>query len=1021
MTVGLPPIKVLETQTVGPGGAASVTLPASGTVAGLANFPLGSRHIVVLLSGASEDATSERDVELQFNGDTTATYNDQSLKGSNTTASGARGTAQNEMTVGVIPGTSVAATAFGGGWLLIPHAFNTTNHKAVLGLTGSAENSVYGVGGRWADASAITSINLAPDTGDFAEGTVVSLAVIDENFALPEEENILSADGKFAFDGLPIGRGDISVIGYLRSDASGDADDVLQELNEDEAGSAGGREIGEVPGDGATALAFGAVLYSIQQHSLGDNDPHTLSMSGFHEATGPDSSVQIISARLNAVAAVTKAEFEPSAGTNFKAGSMMTPYFSPKFQVGYAEADADVASFTFTLADLPIPPGVTDLRLNWYGRTDTAAATEGVDVEYNADTTAASYDVQTLVGDGGTDTAARSAADQAVGTIPGASATANIFGGGTLLIPAYAKTDRHDHRLYMGGAAEDNVSISSGRWETDGAITSITLTPSAGGNFVAGTIFELEAILPVGGEDRALSEGLGPGGYPQVFVDWDNDGVFSQANDEITSDVREISGISSGRNFASTQTGDAIAGNMRMVLDNSSGDYSPLNEFGVETGNIVPGRLVKVRMTAPFTRDFTMYLDTIIPRADLGTIPLADLVATGAIRKLNTEVNVALQKAVTTDAIVTEVLDEVEFSSTLRSLQTGSVTVTRWQPGRQSALSLIRQIEKSEDGFFYEDLGTGGVIFEERNHRLNDPHQFSQATFSDAQTAGSLGYRTVAQADVLKQVFTDLRAVVQVWPAAASLADLISHPHANTTGDAPTIAANGGTLAFILDIESDPDIDHVDAWTTPTLGASADIQVWSVNDGTGTNLSTSDISIAVVKWDTAIKITLTNNHATLAGFMTVCDVRGTSVARANPVTVFAQEASSAFGLIQLPPNAVARFIPDTATAQSILDAKLLVTKTPTAQTKIGGNPRESLAAAHGWLRREVSDRVTQVSTSSQTKLGINTEMYVESVKLAFGRERQTAVELGLFDTAGTSDIWVIGRSDLGTNTRVAAS
>ena len=1060
MTIGLPPLKILEEITV-PAGTTSIAynaasaynaatlyggdpdqatirVPASGSVSDLSNFPSDARHIVLLVDGASEEAVAEGTIEVQVN-DGASVHHDQSLTGTNTTAAAARGTSQGAMTLGVVPGTSVHASAVGGGWLLFPHAFGTTNHKAAIAQTGAAENSVHVNGGRAAVTEAITHLNLTLSTGDWDTGTIVKLCVVDEDYAIPEAENILTADGTFSFQGLPIGRGDISFVGYLRSDRSAVSDEVIQSLNQDTtnsnyarqridasnttvaAAAAADRVVGESPGNSAAALCFGAFVSTLQQHSLGANDPHTLAMSGWHDLGGPDSGVQVYSGRRNNVAKVTRADFAPSAGTNFKAGSMMTSYFAPKFQVGYAEADADVASFTFTLANLPIPPDVSDLRLNWYARTDRSAATEGVDLEFNADTTAANYDRQSLTADGSTAAAARSAGDQEIGEIPGNSATANVFGGGTALIQNYTSTAHHKSRVYVGGAADDKLHIQSGRWENTAAITAIKVTPSAAANFMAGTVFELEALLPVNGESRALSEGLGPKGSPQVFVDWDNDGIFSQANDEITTDVREVTEIISGRSFPSTQTGDAVAGRMRMVLDNSSGNYSPLNTFGVETGNIVPGRLVKVRMTCPFTRDFTMYLDTIVPRASIGTIPLADLVATGPIRKLNTEVNVELQKAARVQVAIAEVLDKVEFSATLRELSTSVLTLTRWGPGKQPALSLIRQLEKSEDGFFYESLSDGGVIFEEQDHRLGAPHHTSQAVFSDAQTAGTVGYRVTGQSDVLKQVFTDLRAVVQVWPAAASLTDLVSHPHANTTGDAPTIAAAGGTRTFILSVESNPDIDHVDAWTTPTLGASADIEVWSASNGTGTNLSTSDVGISVVKYDTEIKITLTNNHASLVGYITVCDIRGTSVARSAPVTVIAQDASSDFGLIQLPASAVAQYIPDTITAQGILDSKLLVTKTPTAQTRIGGNPRESLYSAHKWLRREISDRVTQVSTGSQTKLGINTEMYIESLKFSFGRERQTSVELALFDTAGTNETFIVGRSNLGAQTRVARS
>ena len=65
-------------------------------------------------------------------------------------------------------------------------------------------------------------------------GAVAKLCVVDEDYAVKGGETILTADGPFTFDGLPQGRGDISVIGYLRTDrASSSGDDVSHDINDD--------------------------------------------------------------------------------------------------------------------------------------------------------------------------------------------------------------------------------------------------------------------------------------------------------------------------------------------------------------------------------------------------------------------------------------------------------------------------------------------------------------------------------------------------------------------------------------------------------------------------------------------------------------------------------------------------------------------------------------------------------------------------------------------------------------------
>ena len=197
--------------------------------------------------------------------------------------------------------------------------------------------------------------------------------------------------------------------------------------------------------------------------------------------------------------------------------------------------------------------------------------------------------------------------------------------------------------------------------------------------------------------------------------------------------------------------------------------------------------------------------------------------------------------------------------------------------------------------------------------------------------------------------------------------------------------------------------------------------MWSVNDGSGTNLSTSDIGISVSKLDSAMFVTLTNNHATLDGFMTVADIRGIAVGSPTPVTIIAQDLNSKFGLLRYPDASTPRYFPSTAVAQEWADWKLSIFKTPVATTRISGNPRRSLLEAHKWLRRDVSDRITQVSEGSQTKLGINQDMYVEAVRLSFGDGRKVEMRLELSDAAQFSDGWIVGKSLLGASTKVMRS
>ena len=521
MIPGLPPVVVLETQTVGSGGSASITLPASGTIQGMANFPGGSYHILIKVNAQSEDAVVERNLELRLNGDTAGNYNDQLLKGSGAAKSAVRASGQTAATIGVIPGTSVHADAFGGGSFLIPAAFLTDDHKTILALTGAAENSVQCSVARWNKTpEAIDSVTLFASAGDLAEGTVIKLCVVDEYYkAAPEQ--ILAADGTMPIEGLPQGRGDIILIGSLRSARVSVTDGLNLILNDDAtAGSYAGQNLtgsgasaaastaspanslSGLIADSADANAFGAHLVTIQQHSLGDNDPHVLHLGGYHGSSSV-STVAVVSTRRNNVENITKVELVPQVVTNFLAGSGMWAYFVPKRLLKRVTLTASAPSVPF--AD--ISQKYRDTRLNVYGRSAVAAATDDFMVEHNGDAVAANYDVQELTGDGAVVAAAVDPASQKLLTIPGNTAGANIFGGGSILFSEYAKSDRHKHRLSIGGAADDIVGIRSGRHESNDPITSLTVY-AASGDLMAGSVFELEGIGRVDDDIWAEIDGV---------------------------------------------------------------------------------------------------------------------------------------------------------------------------------------------------------------------------------------------------------------------------------------------------------------------------------------------------------------------------------------------------------------------------------------------------------------------------------------------------------------------------------
>ena len=498
----LPPLREVETQEL-TADAASITFSSINT-----KVPSGSRHLVVLISGL-KDAGGEHDVQIQFNGDTGSNYNLQLLDGASTTASASRLTGTAVPVAGVLTG---AADRWGGGTILIPHYANALNHKAALFLGGDAENRVRTTAIRWANTDAITSLLLKLAANNFKAGTRVILCVVDERYLI--EEEIKSADGAdFAFSVLPAVDGDLVAIGYLRTDRASSQDGIGWTANGDTTNANYARQSVEgtnttaaaatgsdrritdsgLPGDQCTANAFGAVILAISQFNRGDDDPHLTASCGFHSTSTLNSHVFAASCRWGNVAAMTSVTFFPYNSSNWKDGSMMSLYLVPRRLVQRITLTAKATTVTFS----KIPANVEALILRVYARDDGAATVSTVEVEFNADTVAANYDMQRLFGTGTTLTVTNSAANPEVGLAPSDNEGADEWGGGDIWVPVPLKTDRHKFCWAITGSSDLYVTINATRWENNAAITSVIVSNN-NGDYLAGSVFELFAVYANG-------------------------------------------------------------------------------------------------------------------------------------------------------------------------------------------------------------------------------------------------------------------------------------------------------------------------------------------------------------------------------------------------------------------------------------------------------------------------------------------------------------------------------------------
>ncbi len=513
MIPALPPTKtILRTELAA--DAAGYEFTAAAIAERLAALPFPARHFVLTTNARSSIAAVRDDAYYRLNGDAGNNYNLEFLVG---VGAGppvcGRLDNQNIGYIGAVTGNTAPANVYSGGQTVIVDAFGGRSHNSYLVLAGAHESNVVVDAGRRASLAAVASILVACVGGDLMAGTVLELAVVDERYLVAGGEQILlAAAASISVGNLPQVPGDLSIIGNLRSTRAAANDPVYIALNGDAAagnyarqllaglnagppvaGAAADRWMAHATGATASVGAFAPITISISQSALGDNDPHVLSIGGFHESNGPSARVQCFSLRRNNTEPVHTVAFTPSVGPNFLAGSGMWVYKTPKRLLERVVLDAPAASTVFDNDGAGLSQNYRDLGASAYARTGRADTNDQLIFWHNGDAVPGNYVHQRLLGTGAAVAASQVSPWSML--VVGDTAGAGIYGGGTVLFPEYSKADRHKHRLVQSGVGfGDGVDLYSGRWTSPDPIESITIVSQSGADFLAGCVFELWGI-----------------------------------------------------------------------------------------------------------------------------------------------------------------------------------------------------------------------------------------------------------------------------------------------------------------------------------------------------------------------------------------------------------------------------------------------------------------------------------------------------------------------------------------------
>lgn len=155
---------------------------------------------------------------------------------------------------------------------------------------------------------------------------------------------------------------------------------------------------------------------------------------------------------------------------------------------------------TVTLA---VPAGANSVMVKWKARASDAVAAEQVLLRFNADSTAGHYlweknesnNTGSVSGQQGGSTTQTSIQ---IGTMSGASATANYFGSGDFIVDGVNDATNFATVSGKGGCFATNANMWSGTYNgqflVQAAITSMTFSTQNSSNFVAGSRFSIYAV-----------------------------------------------------------------------------------------------------------------------------------------------------------------------------------------------------------------------------------------------------------------------------------------------------------------------------------------------------------------------------------------------------------------------------------------------------------------------------------------------------------------------------------------------
>jgi predicted secreted protein len=147
------------------------TANGTGSSATITFSSIPGTYTDIIIMGTSKGSFNDENINIRFNSDTGANYSWTILDGNGSSASSDRNTTSNNTYIrGGVSGTSNSANIF-----QINNYANTTTYKTAITRANNTGARLRAVVGLWRSTSAITSISLVNDSGNFSTETTFTI------------------------------------------------------------------------------------------------------------------------------------------------------------------------------------------------------------------------------------------------------------------------------------------------------------------------------------------------------------------------------------------------------------------------------------------------------------------------------------------------------------------------------------------------------------------------------------------------------------------------------------------------------------------------------------------------------------------------------------------------------------------------------------------------------------------------------------------------------------------------------